>query len=143
MDTLSPEDRSKRMAKVRSKNTKPELRTRSCLHRLGFRFRLHVANLTGKPDITLPRWQVAIFVHGCFWHRHKGCQYTTTPQTNSAFWEEKFKSNLERDRRVIADLVAQGWDVIVVWECQTKTEASLRMALEPLLKKRGKLIEFD
>lgn len=105
------------MAGIRSKDTKPELAVRSFLHAHGFRFRLHYRNLPGRPDIVLPKWHVAIFVHGCFWHQHTGCAKATTPSTNVDKWQTKFAANLERDNKVFAELDALGWNVIVIWEC--------------------------
>lgn len=105
------------MAGIRGKDTKPEIRLRKALHAMGFRFRLHDKRLPGRPDIVLPRWKVAIEVHGCFWHRHEGCRYATTPTTRSDFWEEKFAANVERDRRNVALLQDMGWRYATVWEC--------------------------
>jgi len=116
-DFLSPEERSRRMSRIRGRDTAPELALRKALHALGLRFRLH-ARLPGKPDIVLPRHKAAIFVHGCFWHRHDGCKVASTPKSNTAFWEEKFQRNVARDRRVTSQLEAAGWRVLVAWECQ-------------------------
>jgi DNA mismatch endonuclease (patch repair protein) len=107
------------MSRIGSKNTQPEKTVRSVLHRLGFRFRLHRRDLPGKPDVVLPRYKTAVFVQGCFWHRHEGCRDSTTPKTNTAFWLEKFRRNVERDTKVHAALVAAGWRVLIVWECET------------------------
>lgn len=106
------------MSRIKSKDTAPEMRVRSALHRAGYRFRLHVKDLPGKPDIVLPKYKTVIFVHGCFWHRHKGCSNATMPSTNQAFWKEKFKRNVERDKREQAELNKLGWKVLVVWECE-------------------------
>jgi len=108
------------MSRIRSKNTKPEILVRKWLHKQGFRFRLHQKDLPGKPDIVLPKYRTVIFVHGCFWHRHPGCKRTTTPSTNTEFWEEKFRKNVDRDVRNRETLEALGWKVIVVWECEVK-----------------------
>ena len=113
------------MSRVRSKNTKPEVLVRSALHGLGYRFRLHQGNLPGRPDIVLPKYKTAIFVHGCFWHRHKGCPKTTTPKTRVDFWEDKFAANITRDRRNEEALCAAGWQVLVIWECETKDPENL------------------
>ncbi|WP_244553464.1 very short patch repair endonuclease [Nitrobacter vulgaris] len=95
------------MAGIRGKNTTPEIRLRKALHRAGFRFRLHDTKLPGRPDIILPRCRAAIFVHGCFWHRHEGCRNASVPKSNTAFWEEKLRNNVERDRRNIRGLRAE------------------------------------
>ena len=120
MDHLSPEKRSWNMSRVRSKNTKPELLVRSLLHRMGFRFRLHRMDLPGKPDIVLPKYKTVIFVHGCYWHRHQGCNKASTPKTNTEFWENKFQKNIERDTVVQQKLRDLGWKVIVVWTCELR-----------------------
>tara|TARA_E500000318_G_scaffold45371_3_gene42862 strand:+ start:11601 stop:12026 length:426 start_codon:yes stop_codon:yes gene_type:complete len=124
-DTLTPEERSERMSRIRSRDTKPELALRRALHRLGFRFRVNARQLPGKPDIVLPKYRTVIFVHGCFWHRHLGCKIASTPKSNTAFWEEKFERNVERDRSVEERLVQMGWDVIVAWECELETAKKL------------------
>ena len=121
MDKITPERRSWNMSRIKSKDTAPEKRVRSALHRAGFRFRLHVKNLPGKPDIVLPKYKTVIFVHGCFWHQHKGCSNATMPSTNQEFWKEKFKRNVERDKHEQAELKKMGWKVSVVWECKIKT----------------------
>ena len=120
MDKLTPEERSRNMSRIRSKDTRPERIVRSLLHRLGFRFRLHRGDLPGTPDIVLPRLKTVVFVQGCFWHRHEGCKESTIPKTNTAFWRKKFKINVERDRRAQAALEEAGWRVLVVWGCETK-----------------------
>lgn len=112
-------DRSRLMARVRQKNSGPELLVRSILHRAGFRFRLHRRDLPGTPDIVLPRHRVAIFVHGCFWHRHPGCSRATTPKTRVDFWKAKFDRNVERDAAACAALREGGWTPVVIWECQS------------------------
>jgi len=140
MDSLSPESRSALMAKVKGKNTRPEFAVRALLHREGFRYRLHSQKLTGRPDIVLARWKTAIFVHGCFWHRHIGCKLTTSPKSHSDFWQAKFKANVERDARVKEQLETNGWRVIVVWECETRNHDLLARALSPLFALRqGKI----
>lgn len=118
VDTLTPAQRSERMSRIRSRDTKPEIVLRSALHRLGFRFRLHGRRLPGKPDIVLPRYRTAIFVHGCFWHRHKGCKVATTPKSNTDFWVIKFDRNVARDARNVEELRRAGWRVLTVWECE-------------------------
>src|SRR5437867_1535319 len=108
------------MAQVAGKDTSPELLVRRLVHRLGVRFRLHRRDLPGTPDLVLPRWKIIIFVHGCFWHRHKSCKKATTPKSRTDFWTEKFRLNVARDRRVTRALEAMGWRVEVVWECETR-----------------------
>jgi len=120
LDTFSTEKRSNIMRLVRSKNTNPEMTARSLLHRLGFRFRLHRKDLPGNPDIVLPRYSTVVFVHGCFWHRHKGCPRASTPATHQDYWIPKFKRTVERDRRNQKELKQCGWKVIVVWECELR-----------------------
>ena len=120
MDKHTPEQRHRNMSAVKGKDTKPELLVRKLLHALGYRFRIQRKGLPGRPDIVLPRYKTAIFVNGCFWHRHEGCKYASTPSTNSEFWEKKFTANVERDARNYAALKEQGWNVIVIWECEIK-----------------------
>ena len=134
MDIYSPKQRSALMAKVRRADTQPEVRVRSMLHRMGFRFRLHDHGLPGTPDIVLPRLRTVIFVHGCFWHRHSRCRKATMPANNAAFWSAKFKANKLRDRQKTYSLRREGWKVIVVWECQTG-KPELASALLNLLSK--------
>ena len=116
-DSVDKATRSRMMSGIRSRNTKPELIVRSFLHRSGLRFRLH-AKLPGKPDLVLPKYRTAIFVHGCFWHRHPGCRYATTPDNNAEFWKDKFESNVRRDTRANRKLEDLGWRVLVIWSCQ-------------------------
>ena len=106
------------MARIGSADTLPELAVRRLLHRLGYRFRLHRRSLPGTPDICFPGRKKAIFVHGCFWHRHEGCRRTTTPATRTSFWNDKFRKNVERDRANLKALRELGWSVMVVWECE-------------------------
>lgn len=119
-DVVDSTTRSRMMQGIRGRDTKPELLLRRYLHSLGYRFRLHRRGLPGSPDLVLPRYRLAIFVHGCFWHRHTGCFYTTTPKTRQAFWEEKFLGNVRRDKKAIVALHSLGWRVLVVWECGLK-----------------------
>lgn len=121
-DTLTTERRSWNMSRIRGRDTRPELLLRSLLHRAGFRFRLHAKQLPGRPDVVLPKYKAAIFVHGCFWHRHPGCRNATTPSTRREFWQEKFDGNVSRDARNRADLEAAGWTVLTVWECELKAD---------------------
>lgn len=110
------------MARIRSKDTTPELALRRELHRLGLRFTLGNSKLPGKPDLVLPRYRAVIFVHGCFWHRHEGCGIATTPKSNTPFWQDKFDRNVSRDRRVATELAAAGWRVFVAWECALRSK---------------------
>lgn len=117
-DPLTPQQRHKCMASIRSKNTKPEVKLRKELFRLGYRYRINVKGLPGKPDIVLPKYRTCIFVNGCFWHGHKGCSKYVEPKTNVEFWRMKVATNRERDLRDYTFLESKGWKVIVVWECE-------------------------
>ena len=134
MDRLTPEKRSANMGRIRGKDTKPEMRLRQYLHSRGLRYRLHARDLPGSPDIVLRPSRLAVFVHGCFWHRHEGCRLTTVPSTNESFWQEKFTRNVERDREVQAALYRLGWETIIVWECQTRDESQLINLAEDILR---------
>ena len=118
MDILTKEKRSWNMSRIRGKDTKPELAVRSFLHRKGFRYRLHVNNLPGKPDIVLPKYKTVIFVHGCFWHRHKGCKFAYNPKSRENFWNNKFNDNVTRFKKVKKELEKLSWKVVVIWECE-------------------------
>lgn len=120
MDKLSKEKRSWNMSRIKSKDTAPELYVRSLLHRNGYRFRLHVKDLPGKPDIVLPKYKTVIFVHGCFWHQHQNCQNATIPSSRIEWWQKKFDSNIERDERVCAELKKRNWRILTVWDCLIK-----------------------
>ena len=133
MDRHTPEQRRRNMAAVKGKNTKPEILVRKALHAMGYRFRLHVKDLPGKPDIVLPKYKTVIFVNGCFWHRHEGCKYASTPTTNVDFWEAKFKENTTRDSQKTALLESAGWKVVVLWTCEIKKEDELKALLHTLL----------
>ena len=115
--------RSRMMSSIRGKDTRPERTLRSLLFAKGFRYRLHVRKLPGSPDLVFPKHRAVVFVHGCFWHRHEGCRYTTTPKTNHEFWQKKFRDNIERDRRHMDMLRTLGWRTAVVWECTLKNAA--------------------
>ena len=125
------------MSRVRSKDTSPEIRVRSQMHRAGYRYRLHVGDMPGKPDIVMPRYRTVVFVNGCFWHRHLGCRRASTPKTNTPFWERKFASNVARDREVRDTLQRDGWTVLVVWECQTRNSRMLADTLSAILPPRA------
>ena len=118
-DPLSPARRSWLMGRVGPKNTKPEMIVRRGAHKLGYRYRLHRKDLPGRPDIVFPTLHKAIFVHGCFWHRHD-CRKATTPKANAEFWQEKFRQNVERDQTALSRLADQGWEAMVIWECETE-----------------------
>lgn len=135
VDTLTPDQRSERMSRIRGVNTKPEITLRSALHKLGFRFRLHVKELPGTPDIVLPKYNAVIFVHGCFWHHHRGCKIGTTPKSNTGFWQEKFKRNRGRDARNIKVLRSTGWRVMIAWECKIDTPTRAKQEAERLISK--------
>ena len=119
-DVLTPDQRHRNMAAIRSASTKPERRLRHALWHQGFRYRINDKTLPGRPDIVLPKYRTVIFVHGCFWHGHKDCSYYNVPQTNTEFWMAKIARNQERDQEVWRKLEAKGWSVVIVWECQLK-----------------------
>jgi DNA mismatch endonuclease vsr len=133
MDRISPEQRSQNMAQVKSKNTKPEMLVRSLLHRMGYRFRLHIKTLPGHPDVVLPRYKAVIFVHGCFWHRHEGCKRATMPATRTEFWRKKIDGNQSRDRRNLTALEELGYRCLVIWQCEMKDIEALKMRLSEFL----------
>ena len=119
-DVLTPDQRRRNMAAIHSASTKPEIRLRRALWRLGFRFKVNDKKLPGKPDIVFPKYRTIVFVNGCFWHGHKGCPISHIPETNTDFWTAKIARNQERDQEVWRQLEAKGWAVIIVWECQLK-----------------------
>ncbi|HAJ80282.1 MAG TPA: very short patch repair endonuclease [Fibrobacteres bacterium] len=137
-DVFTKSKRSRIMALVHSKNTTPELIVRSTLHRLGYRFSLSSKKLPGKPDIVLSRFQKLIFVHGCFWHQHKGCKASERPSSNSDYWNNKLDRNISRDKKNIAMLKKSGWDVLIIWECQTRKNLSLSVKLAKFMKRPNK-----
>ena len=118
VDILTREHRSWNMSRIRGKNTSPEMVVRRILHSMGYRFRLHYKHLPGCPDIVMPKFKAAIFVHGCFWHRHLNCFNCTTPTANRKFWLEKLQGNVERDKKNLSTLKKAGWRTLIVWECQ-------------------------
>jgi DNA mismatch endonuclease (patch repair protein) len=132
IDAVEPA-RSALMGRVRGKGSAPEMAVRRTAHALGYRFRLHSRKLPGTPDLVFPRLRKAIFVHGCFWHRHPGCSRTTNPKTRADFWAEKFRQNIERDARVKSQLEALGWEVLIIWECQTFDHTDLEDRLNAFL----------
>jgi DNA mismatch endonuclease (patch repair protein) len=134
-DPLSKADRAALMSRIRSKNTGPELIVRSCVHRLGYRFRLHDRTLPGSPDLVFKRLKSVVLVHGCFWHRHPRCRYAYTPKSRQEFWTAKFQANVVRDRRTVKQLRLMGWRVLIVWECQTHDAKRLETRLANFLGK--------
>lgn len=134
MDKLTKERRSWNMSRILAKDTKPEMMIRSILHGMGYRFRLHIKELPGNPDIVINKYRTAIFVNGCFWHRHEGCKYAYTPKSKEQFWSDKFRVNVERDRTALEDLSAIGWKVLVIWECEISDMDTLRYRLESFFK---------
>lgn len=137
VDHLSPERRSWNMGRIRSKDTSPELRVRSMIHRAGYRYRLHAKAMPGKPDIVMRRHRTVVFVNGCFWHRHEGCRYATTPASNTEYWRRKFERTVARDKESQEALGRDGWQVLVIWECQTRDGAKLANLLAEILPPRG------
>lgn len=133
MDTLTPAQRSRLMSHVRSTDTSVELRVRRLVHEMGFRYRLHQANLPGKPDLVFASRRAVIFVHGCFWHRHQNCRYATTPKTRVAFWKAKFKRNVERDAETLNALNKLGWRALVIWQCELSDCPILKMKIRKFL----------
>jgi DNA mismatch endonuclease, patch repair protein len=118
------------MSRIKGRDTKPEKALRSYLYRAGYRYRVHLKALPGTPDIVFPTQRLAVFVHGCFWHRHRGCRFAYTPETNKNFWKAKFAANVLRDRKALQALRKAGWTPIVIWECQIKQDAA--KAAEPV-----------
>ena len=126
------------MSRIRAKNTKPEVFVRSMLHRMGYRFRIHLKGLPGKPDIVLPKYHAAIFVHGCFWHGHEGCKDFAPPKTRTEWWLNKINGNKKKDTENIAQLDRQGWQVIIIWECELtpdKRENTVKSLVDALNNK--------
>jgi DNA mismatch endonuclease (patch repair protein) len=121
------------MSRIRGKNTKAELAVRKAATELEYRYRLNRRDLPGTPDLVFPRLKVAVFVHGCFWHRHPSCKYSYDPKSNVDFWVRKFQKNVARDKRVKGELERNGWRVVVVWECQTSNFDSLKLTLKAYL----------
>lgn len=128
-DIVDRRRRSEIMSRIGPRDTVPELAVRRLAHRMRFRFRLHCKDLPGRPDLVFPRYTLAVFVHGCFWHRHKGCANCTMPKTRPEFWRRKFQGNVERDRRSYERLTNLGWRTVIIWECETEDPERLRHAL--------------
>ncbi len=133
-DIVSPERRSEIMARIRDRDTGPELRVRRAAHAMGLRFRLHRRDLPGSPDLVFPKYRTALFVHGCFWHRHEGCPRAYVPKSRMEFWNRKFAANVERDRRVSEALRKLGWRPVVIWECETEDRSALKRIITERLK---------
>lgn len=134
IDVFSSEKRSRIMSRVRSYDTEPELKVRSIVHRRGYRFRIHQDKLPGNPDIVLSKHKKAIFIHGCFWHSHKGCPRSKRPTSNFSFWQDKLDKNQERDKRVQKELQHLGWKYLVIWQCEIKKDDRLQKKIENFLK---------
>jgi DNA mismatch endonuclease, patch repair protein len=135
IDTLTPAQRSKNMSRIRGKDTKPEMIVRRLTHAMGYRYRLHARELPGRPDLVFRPRRKAIFVHGCFWHRHEGCQFAYTPRSRQQFWSDKFESNVRRDQQALIDLASLGWQVLVIWECQTRCAEMVACLVAEFLEK--------
>ena len=127
-DIVDRVTRSRMMSRIGTSDTEPEIIVRSQLHRAGLRFRLHVRALPGTPDIVLPKWRVVLFVHGCFWHRHRNCRFAYTPKSNRRFWKAKFLANVSRDAEKTTQLRRAGWRVLTIWECQLSPARLQRLA---------------
>ncbi|MGL5837272.1 MAG: very short patch repair endonuclease [Sphingorhabdus sp.] len=140
VDNRTAESRSALMSRIRSKNTQPEIAVRSMLHRLGYRFRLHRKDLAGKPDIVLPKFGTAIFVHGCFWHGHD-CKYGKRPKSKQDYWNPKIEQNKVRDRIKEEQLSHMGWNVMTIWQCELKDATALEMRLEKIVDNHKKTID--
>jgi DNA mismatch endonuclease (patch repair protein) len=138
MDTLTAAERSVRMAKIRSKDTLPELRVRQLVHRLGYRFRLHQKDLPGRPDLVFTSRRKVIFVHGCFWHAHGRCKTANQPKSRRGYWKDKFARNKARDQSNARKLRNLGWKVLVIWECQTRSEALMLPRLRCFLEMKAR-----
>ncbi|ARJ70067.1 very short patch repair endonuclease [Paracoccus contaminans] len=131
-DIVDQQTRSRMMSGIRGKNTKPELALRRALHARGFRFRLHSGKVHGRPDLVLAKHRAVVFVHGCFWHRHEGCRYTTVPATRREFWRAKFDANTARDSALRTRLLEDGWRVATVWECALRKLEQVEASTESL-----------
>lgn len=136
-DIVDSRRRSEMMAGIRGRDTAPERAVRRVAHRMGLRFRLHRKDLPGRPDLVFPRHRLAVFVHGCFWHRHEGCRYAYTPKSRVAFWTRKFAENAARDRRNEDALRDLGWRVLIVWECEARDAEAVGMRLARCVRPVG------
>ena len=133
-DKLTPEKRSWNMSRIKGKDTKIEVEVRKYLFSKGYRFRKNDKRYPGKPDIVLPKYHVAIFVHGCFWHRHEGCKDATTPKTRTEFWLNKINTNIQNDMKNLISLKNMGWNVITIWECETKKKNNIKVLIDQIEK---------
>ncbi|WP_082745137.1 MULTISPECIES: very short patch repair endonuclease [Burkholderia] len=133
MDSLTPAERSERMSRIKGKDTKPELIVRSLIHRMGYRYRLHRKGLPGRPDLVFAKRRKAIFIHGCFWHRHEGCHLARLPKSRLDFWLPKLEANAARDKEVEQRLAELGWKVLTIWECEVKEEEALTSRIRAFL----------
>lgn len=133
-DNLTPEQRRKTMARVKSQNTTPEIKVRCLAHALGFRFRLHRKDLPGKPDLVFPKLKKIILVHGCFWHGHDGCEASKRPSSNEEYWNKKLDRNKKRDQDNLKRLRSTHWEPLIIWECQTKDQNELGLIISDFLK---------
>ena len=133
-DVHSKEIRSYNMSRIKNKDTKPEILIRQFLHKNGFRYRLHVKNLPGKPDIVLPKYKVIIFINGCFWHGHNDCKYYKIPKTRTEWWLNKINTNINNDIKAVNGLIELGWKIITIWECEIKLKSNFALRSEELLK---------
>jgi DNA mismatch endonuclease (patch repair protein) len=131
-DIVDAKTRSRMMRGIRSKDTKPELMVRRYLHAQGYRFRIHPKNVPGKPDVVLPKYRAAIFVHGCFWHRHKNCRLAYNPKSRTEFWQTKFDQNVARDNAAVSRLLETGWRIMIVWECALRDSELRETGLESI-----------
>lgn len=135
MDTLSAAQRSRRMSLIRGKNTSPEIALRKRIHAFGLRYVLHNSKLPGKPDLTFTKYRTVVFVHGCFWHQHTNCKVANMPKSNIEYWKKKFEANRRRDEHVQGQLIALGWNVIIVWECEVNTSAKAQNLAATLVER--------
>ncbi|WJO24163.1 very short patch repair endonuclease [Pseudomonas soli] len=136
-DRLSSQKRSWNMSRIKSRDTTPELAVRKVLYGMGYRYRLHSTAVPGKPDIVLKRFRAAIFVHGCFWHRHPGCKFAYVPKSRVEFWKKKFEANVRRDETVKKQLSDLGWKSLTIWECETKSRETIEHLLRGFLGENG------
>jgi DNA mismatch endonuclease, patch repair protein len=132
-DIVNRRQRSEMMSRIGPRDTVPELAVRRMAHRLGLRFRVHRKDLPGRPDLVFAKHGLALFVHGCFWHRHRGCANATMPKTRPEFWQRKFEGNVERDHRNCEDLARLGWRTLIIWECEAEDPARLESILSDAL----------
>jgi DNA mismatch endonuclease (patch repair protein) len=137
MDRISPEIRSVNMRRIRSTGMKPEMAVRRAVHGLGYRYRLHVNDLPGRPDLVFRSRKKIIFVHGCFWHQHPGCSAAHIPASNVQYWSAKFARTIARDSTNLRELCANGWEVLVIWECEIKDIATVQATVRRFLTERA------